>query len=88
MYWILWTEIKMQIQIHKYHTNISSQMSLRPGNVQQVDILKLTEKIFEINNYSWIGLKGGMSQTVLMTLWAIMIIEDTQKFVWYVLHEV
>jgi len=46
MYWILWTEIKMQIQIHKYHTNISSQMSLRPGNVQQVDILKLTEKNF------------------------------------------
>jgi len=29
-----------------------------------------------------------MSQTVLMTLWAIMIIEETQKFVWYVLHEV
>lgn len=44
--------------------------------------------MFEINNYSWIGLKGGMSQTVLMRLWAIMIIEEREKFVRYVLHEV
>jgi hypothetical protein len=37
--------------------------------------------MFEINNCSWIGLKGGMSQTLLMRLWAKMIVEKTEKFV-------
>jgi hypothetical protein len=37
--------------------------------------------MFDINNCSWVGLKDGMSQIVLMRLEAIMIIEEMGKCV-------